>query len=223
MKYLFFLVFAIGHIWACPELENVYCNITKCYTEMGQSPSEPLPEYGTCIFDIYAKFSDGSEKNCVQGISCANTVVTSMENCTNFNGTGNLCWSYAEKVLYSCVPDCKIRGHMPWQFYAGIAIFGIVVLYVFYVYFNQKKEPTPIDIVEYQPAPVIDIKHTRIPIPVEDSTPMDISCKLCFVNKSDTVLQPCGHFLLCSLCAEKVKNCPICRSEINNLVPVYTS
>eukprot|EP01006_Ploeotia_vitrea_P012183 TRINITY_DN3238_c0_g1_i1.p1 TRINITY_DN3238_c0_g1~~TRINITY_DN3238_c0_g1_i1.p1 ORF type:complete len:277 (-),score=16.78 TRINITY_DN3238_c0_g1_i1:41-871(-) len=48
-------------------------------------------------------------------------------------------------------------------------------------------------------------------------------CKICWENKSDSVLLPCGHVAFCMGCAKKLKSCPLCRSGINNVTKVYIS
>ena len=49
-------------------------------------------------------------------------------------------------------------------------------------------------------------------------------CLVCLDNKKDTVIMPCGHLCVCSECGPSlVKNkhtCPICRSHIQNLIPL---
>ena len=42
-------------------------------------------------------------------------------------------------------------------------------------------------------------------------------CKICLVNKIDTVLVPCGHRCICDSCSKGLgsrKACPICRKAI---------
>ena len=41
------------------------------------------------------------------------------------------------------------------------------------------------------------------------------SCNICYVNKLDTILFPCGHLCLCQECSKKITdNCPICRVNV---------
>lgn len=46
-------------------------------------------------------------------------------------------------------------------------------------------------------------------------------CKVCFENTRDTVLNACGHFILCSRCAERVEECPACRAQVAGTTRVY--
>ncbi len=39
-------------------------------------------------------------------------------------------------------------------------------------------------------------------------------CVVCLCEEKDTVLVPCGHYVLCSSCATSVQSCPICRGQI---------
>ncbi|EDO07865.1 Zinc finger C3HC4 type (RING finger) family protein [Babesia bovis T2Bo] len=41
-----------------------------------------------------------------------------------------------------------------------------------------------------------------------------LNCIICFENRINCVLNPCGHFNFCNLCAESCTNCPICRGKI---------
>ncbi|CDW74967.1 copine viii [Stylonychia lemnae] len=47
-------------------------------------------------------------------------------------------------------------------------------------------------------------------------------CKICFSNKNNTVLVPCGHKCVCFECSSKIKNiCPICRKNVAQVVKVF--
>ncbi|XP_057726667.1 uncharacterized protein LOC130941988 isoform X1 [Arachis stenosperma] len=48
-----------------------------------------------------------------------------------------------------------------------------------------------------------------------------ILCRICFQREISIVLLPCRHRSLCSTCAAKCKNCPICRDNIIMRLPVY--
>ena len=45
-------------------------------------------------------------------------------------------------------------------------------------------------------------------------------CKLCIDEPSEVVLLPCGHFLMCRICAPTQFNCPMCRCTIASTVCV---
>jgi len=51
-------------------------------------------------------------------------------------------------------------------------------------------------------------------------------CAVCFDNKPDVVIIPCGHIALCENCAKKVQErsnlCPICNCTIERCIKVYT-
>ncbi|VDD90977.1 unnamed protein product [Enterobius vermicularis] len=40
------------------------------------------------------------------------------------------------------------------------------------------------------------------------------SCNICFANPIDTTLKPCGHGGFCSVCANQMETCPLCRVVI---------
>lgn len=46
-------------------------------------------------------------------------------------------------------------------------------------------------------------------------------CKICFERETDTVLLECGHQCCCQDCSKFLKNCPICRSNIVRVVPIF--
>lgn len=46
-------------------------------------------------------------------------------------------------------------------------------------------------------------------------------CKICFESEADAVLTPCGHLVLCELCAGQVTECPICRQNVAGVMKVY--
>lgn len=48
------------------------------------------------------------------------------------------------------------------------------------------------------------------------------SCILCMETKKDTVLFPCYHLCICQKCSTFVTSCPICRTEFNQTLTVYT-
>ena len=48
-----------------------------------------------------------------------------------------------------------------------------------------------------------------------------VTCKVCMNAHMDTLLLPCGHFILCSDCATMVSACPSCRCDIDERKKVY--
>ncbi|XP_004508572.1 uncharacterized protein [Cicer arietinum] len=48
-----------------------------------------------------------------------------------------------------------------------------------------------------------------------------VLCRICFEGEISVVLLPCRHRVLCSMCSEKCKKCPICRDSIAERLPVY--
>jgi len=46
-------------------------------------------------------------------------------------------------------------------------------------------------------------------------------CKICYDRDIDVVLYPCGHFVLCRWCAQKVSDCPVCRFVITDVIRTY--
>ncbi|XP_055350204.1 baculoviral IAP repeat-containing protein 8-like [Paramacrobiotus metropolitanus] len=46
-------------------------------------------------------------------------------------------------------------------------------------------------------------------------------CKICYTNVITQVLYPCGHFVVCNCCVKDCDGCPMCRSVIKKILPVY--
>lgn len=42
------------------------------------------------------------------------------------------------------------------------------------------------------------------------------TCQCCADNPINTVFIPCGHLVCCSECANRVTNCPLCRTDIKH-------
>ncbi|KAK4517774.1 uncharacterized protein ATC70_001118 [Mucor velutinosus] len=47
-------------------------------------------------------------------------------------------------------------------------------------------------------------------------------CRLCFTRNIEYCLIPCYHYAYCQLCAQKLTECAICRTEIFSVQKVYT-
>ncbi|CAD8062968.1 unnamed protein product [Paramecium sonneborni] len=66
------------------------------------------------------------------------------------------------------------------------------------------------------------VKNTPFNPEWNPNTVEDKECVICFCNIINTVLLPCKHMCTCSICADhilmnqKVKQCPLCRIEIDN-------
>lgn len=60
---------------------------------------------------------------------------------------------------------------------------------------------------------------------IEDNTRLKEArqCKVCMDKTVDTVFLPCGHLITCNGCAERVKNCPMCRMLIRGTVRTFLS
>ncbi|GJT93756.1 transmembrane fragile-X-F-associated protein [Tanacetum coccineum] len=48
-----------------------------------------------------------------------------------------------------------------------------------------------------------------------------VLCRICFEREINTVLLPCRHHILCSICSEKCQKCPVCRVSIDERLHVY--
>ncbi len=46
-------------------------------------------------------------------------------------------------------------------------------------------------------------------------------CIICQERNASTVCLPCRHLVLCEDCAQRIEDCPMCRSEIEEILIVY--
>ena len=49
----------------------------------------------------------------------------------------------------------------------------------------------------------------------------DENCQICMERKRDICLVPCGHSIICGVCAEQVQECPWCHAAIQQRVRMY--
>jgi hypothetical protein len=45
-----------------------------------------------------------------------------------------------------------------------------------------------------------------------------VECAICLAEPKSMVINPCGHYYMCSGCATSVSRCPICRGSIASLI-----
>ncbi|KMS97552.1 hypothetical protein BVRB_5g126120 [Beta vulgaris subsp. vulgaris] len=48
-----------------------------------------------------------------------------------------------------------------------------------------------------------------------------VLCRVCFEREISIVLLPCRHRILCSVCSDKCKKCPVCRVSVDKRLAVY--
>lgn len=48
-------------------------------------------------------------------------------------------------------------------------------------------------------------------------------CKICYCRDFNTVFIPCGHVMACTVCANAITKCPICREDYERVLRVYLS
>jgi len=46
-------------------------------------------------------------------------------------------------------------------------------------------------------------------------------CVVCLEEAQETALDPCGHVCMCLVCSAAVKDCPLCRAPIENVLRVF--
>jgi pSer/pThr/pTyr-binding forkhead associated (FHA) protein len=51
----------------------------------------------------------------------------------------------------------------------------------------------------------------------------DNCCSICLDSERDCLIMPCRHSCSCLRCIKSVKNCPVCRTPINDIIRIYRS
>ena len=49
----------------------------------------------------------------------------------------------------------------------------------------------------------------------------DDTCKVCYDARINSVLIRCGHMAVCMECSHQLEKCPICRTEIVDVIQTY--
>ena len=60
---------------------------------------------------------------------------------------------------------------------------------------------------------VVDVSNLHV---YEDEGSTE--CAICLTEPKSVVINPCGHYYMCSGCATNVRTCPICRGAIASLI-----
>ena len=53
----------------------------------------------------------------------------------------------------------------------------------------------------------------RIPVP-ESTIGGETTCIVCMAHPKSHIAVPCGHLCACSICAERMQDCPYCRAPV---------
>lgn len=64
----------------------------------------------------------------------------------------------------------------------------------------------------------IDSFKTNLPTPVISGNQL---CKICYVEKYNTAIIPCGHMVTCSNCVKQINKCPMCRKKIDKILKIF--
>lgn len=52
----------------------------------------------------------------------------------------------------------------------------------------------------------------------------EVECTICLTERKDTLIMPCGHFCVCHECGKQLvaakHTCPVCRGNIQSLIPM---
>jgi len=58
------------------------------------------------------------------------------------------------------------------------------------------------------------------PPPAKTNSNKDL-CKICFEAPVNTILLKCGHIAFCRECCTQLEQCPICRTQIYQVIETY--
>ena len=89
-------------------------------------------------------------------------------------------------------------------------------------YLKMIKRSTP----PSQPIPSLK-KSTPPSESIEKSTPppipsvLEMSCSICVIGIKNIAYIPCGHVLSCAACADRLSNCPYCRTPLTDKLKLY--
>nr|ACO14654.1 RING finger protein C1orf166 [Caligus clemensi] len=99
----------------------------------------------------------------------------------------------------------------------GIAAFGMYRYYKKWLLENQKED-------ELRQIRKSRAKHSASNPSNEDINP-ESACVICYTQRREVIILNCGHVSLCFDCGEEIKRlklpCPICRSPISRITPMY--
>ena len=59
------------------------------------------------------------------------------------------------------------------------------------------------------------------PVSRDAVKPSEELCKICFEGTVNTILIKCGHIAFCLDCANQLERCPVCRSEIDEVIQTF--
>lgn len=47
------------------------------------------------------------------------------------------------------------------------------------------------------------------------------TCVVCYESERDALYMPCRHNLVCLRCSKQLKECPMCRVRIDDIIRIY--
>lgn len=50
-----------------------------------------------------------------------------------------------------------------------------------------------------------------------------MNCAICYENDRDVVFIPCKHNVCCIKCSKSIRQCPVCRFKITDIIKIYRS
>lgn len=92
------------------------------------------------------------------------------------------------------------------------------------------------------PAELAQVEQAPAPVELEATTPAEVTaapagvavapvsnnvthrtCSVCLIQDATRAFVPCGHFCVCSECANRLRDdrCPLCRQEFTEIVTIF--
>ena len=64
-------------------------------------------------------------------------------------------------------------------------------------------------------------RHGKGVMHYEQSEDQLRTCKICYEEEMNTVLVKCGHIVACHICAKELRDCPVCRRTVQDIVRMW--
>jgi len=137
-----------------------------------------------------------------------------------FDTTGN-----HPLVIRSGTPDSILREEYDkssatrYLLYGALGIsFASAFAYLYLGYLDERKRA-----LEKTSRYMKNLRRRRKRLGINSNKSLERpECVICFANKREIAFAPCGHFMACETCSQKVKKCPYCSKHIRSRLKIYT-
>eukprot|EP00466_Bigelowiella_natans_P018965 jgi/Bigna1/141701/aug1.64_g16409 len=126
-------------------------------------------------------------------------------------------------LIRVCKGDSVIRcsgvGILRYLLYGALGIsFASAFAYLYLGYLDERKRA-----LEKTSRYMKNLRRRRKRLGINSNKSLERpECVICFANKREIAFAPCGHFMACETCSQKVKKCPYCSKHIRTRLKIYT-